>query len=157
MGQINDLEIEDLDQILAGEVLYMAIEGKHALQINAQSCNCSRVIIVMRDYTLLAEHRNNGEAGAICFKKMTSFDAKAYNLRISPPPSKKIQYVKTFFAPDGTVDGVKYRYGDYYLSLFASEYELIVTKSICDLFEEDDTSIPEFDPSVLFDEPLQTI
>ncbi len=53
MGHINDLEIEDLDQVLAGEVLYMAIEGKYALQINAQSCDCSRVIIDITDESIL--------------------------------------------------------------------------------------------------------
>lgn len=45
---------------------------------------------------------------------------------------------------------IKFRYGERYLYIF-SGFELIVTKSIPDLMEEDDAPLPEVDDSSLFD------
>ncbi len=141
----------DLDKTLAGDVLYLAIEGKGADQINQQSCDCNQLIIVMKDHILSLEHQKHGELGAIGIKKITSFSKDTYNLQVVAQSDKPFRFVKVLYHDDRTIDGIKYRYGDRYLFIFSSEYNLIITKSIMDLTEEDDTPIPESDPSVLFE------
>ncbi len=146
-----NLMIDDLEKSLAGEVLYMAIEGEDAEQFNQQSCDCGEVLIVMKDRILTAEHENFGEGGEIGFDELMGFSEEIYNLRIIPAQGQKFEFVKVRYAEDGSVDGVKYRFGDRYVFIFASEHDLIVTKSVIDLFEEEDTPIPVSDPSVLFE------
>ena len=82
------------------------------------------------------------------------FSKEIYSLRISAPSDGIFRFVKVFYQENGAVDGIKYRFGDRYLFIFASEYNLIVTKSIMDLTEEDDTPVPIYDPSILFDNVL---
>lgn len=84
-------------------------------------------------------------------KTISSFSKEIYSLRISAPSDGIFRFVKVFYQENGAVDGIKYRFGDRYLFIFASEYNLIVTKSIMDLTEEDDTPVPIYDPSILFD------
>ncbi len=146
-----ELLIDDLEKSLAGEVAYMAIAQEDADQINRQSCDCFEVVIVMRDRILLAEHEHHGEDGAIGFDKISNFNENRYGLRVVAPPNGIFKFVKVLYSEDGSVDGIKYLFGDHYVFIFASEYNLIVTKSVVDLFEEDDTPIPVSDPSILFD------
>ena len=142
----------ELEARLADEVQYWAIQSADAWQLNAQSCDCTEVILVMQNSILLAKKGCGGdeEDGSIRFYACPSFDETAFDLRILPPENGKIRFVKICYYPDGTVDSVKYRYGERYLYLF-SGWELIVTKSIPDLLEEDDTPLPDVDTSILFD------
>lgn len=154
----NDLKAQaeitgaELEARLADEVLYWAIQSADAWQLNAQSCDCTEVLLVMQNSVLLAKKSSGGdeEDGCIRFYECPSFDETAFDLRIFPSENSKITFVKICYYPDGTVDSVKYRYGERYLYLF-SGCELIVTKSIPDLLEEDDTPLPDVDTSVLFD------
>ncbi len=144
----------DLEKVLSGDVLYMAIEKSGSEQLNQQSCDCNRLMIVMADKILGVEHEEHGEDGTIGFERISSFSKEIYSLRISAPSDGIFRFVKVFYQEDGAVDGIKYRFGDRYLFIFASEYNLIVTKSIMDLTEEDDTPVPIYDPSILFDNVL---
>ena len=108
----------------------------------------------MRDRILLAEHREHGRNGRILFRIIPSFDEKIYNLRVQPPNGSALTFVSMRSALDGSIKAVKYRFADRYVFLFASEFNLIVTKSVFDMFEEDDTPIPEWDDSVLIDRYL---
>lgn len=105
----------------------------------------------MRDRILLLVHEPNGEDGAIEFYKLSSFNEDKFCLRISAPPNGPFEFVKVLLTESGEIDGIKYRYGDHYVFISPSEYNLIVTKSVVDLFEEDDTPIPDTDPSILFE------
>ena len=142
---------KDFDKILAGKVLFMAIAKEDAEQFNQQSCDCTEVLIVMSDCVLLAKHVPNGEDGAISFAKLSFFDEEKYKLRVAAPLNGSFEFVKILYTEDGAVDGVKYHFGNRYVFIFASEYNLIVTKSVVDLFEEDDTPIPKRDSSILFE------
>ena len=143
----------DLEKTLSGDVLYVAVEKSGTEQFNQQSCDCNRLMIVMADKILSVEHEEHGEDGTIGFERVSSFSKELYSLRISAPSEGAFRFVKVFYQEDGAVDGIKYRFGDRYFFIFASEYNLIVTKSIMDLTEEDDTPVPIYDPSILFDKP----
>ena len=151
MPHQHDLLIDKIEKHIGGNVIYMAVAEEDAYQFNSQSCDCSKLIIVMTDRILSAVHVKKGEDGAIGFEESTSFNEKKYNLRIVAPPNGKFEFMKAFFDEDGATTGIKYRYGDRYVFVFASELNLIVTKSMVDLFEEEDTPLPMFDTSVLFE------
>ena len=146
-----DLLTDDLDKNLAGEVLYMAIAKDDAYQFNQQSCDCQEVIIAMQDQIFVATHESNGELGAIGLDRINGFNGDRYSLRITPPADGSFSFVKVLYHDNGAVDCIKYHYGDRYLFIFSSEDNLIVTKSLPDLTEEDDTPIPQFEDSVLFE------
>ena len=50
---------------------------------------------------------------------------------------------KKLFKEDGSLDAVRFKFKDVYLFIFASEYNLILTKSKCDIFEDQPIVFPE--------------
>ena len=59
--------------------------------------------------------------------------------------------MKVLYGEDGALDGIKFRFGDRYLFIFADEHNLIVTKSVVDLSFEDVPAVPWNEDSVLFE------
>lgn len=143
---------DDLDRVLKGDVLYMVLHRDDVFQFNEQSCDCSEVIIVMADRILVAVHDKSGEDGAIMFSKRAEFKEEFNCFRVIPRQGSVFKYLKVRYDQGGAVDGVKYQFGDRYIFITATEDGLIVTKSMYDLFEEDDTPMPDWDTSVLFEE-----
>ncbi len=143
---------DDLDRALKGDVLYMVLHRDDVFQFNEQSCDCSEVIIVMADRILIAMHDKSGEDGAIRFAKRSQFKEELNCFRVIPRQGAAFKYLKVRYDQGGAVDGVKYQFGDRYIFITATEDGLIVTKSMYDLFEEDDTPMPDWDTSVLFEE-----
>lgn len=76
--------------------------------------------------------------------------SKQYDLRIASPSDGLFRFMKVVYHEDGTLDAIKYRYGNRYLFIFADEYNLIVTKSINDLTNDEDGTILD-DQSILFE------
>lgn len=146
-----DLLIDDLDKALAGEVLYIAIPEEDSEQLNQQSCDCYELVIVMRDRILWATHEENGESGAIGLDHLSLFNEELYNLRVNAPPDGPFEFMKVLYGEDGALDGIKFRFGDRYLFIFADEHNLIVTKSVVDLSFEDVPAVPWNEDSVLFE------
>ena len=156
MGKVNGNELKDitgaeLENRLSGELQYMAIRSSDATQYNRQSCDCTSVALVYKDYILLAQRTENGEdEPPIRICEVADCDIAEYDCRILPPSEGTIKFIKVAYYPDGSVDAIKFHYGERYLYIF-SGFELIVTKSIPDLMEEDDTPLPEVEDSSLFD------
>ena len=150
-NEFKDVTGADLEKRLSGELRYMAIRSSDATQYNRQSCDCSSVALVYKDYILLAQRtEDEKDEPPIRIWEIVDYDIVEYDCRILPPSEGKIKFVKVAYYPDGSVDAIKFRYGERYLYIF-SGFELIVTKSIMDLMEEDDTPMPEVDDSSLFD------
>ena len=86
----------DLEKVLSGDVLYMAIEKSGSEQLNQQSCDCNRLMIVKADKILGVEHEEHGEDGTIGFERISSFSKEIYSLRISAPSDGIFRFVKVF-------------------------------------------------------------
>ena len=140
----------ELTRFLEGKVLYMAISKADAMCFNYMSCDCHEVMIVMEDRIIHAKHRENGEYGAIKFSNLSSFDESKYALKIAAPSDGSFRFDEVRYK-DGNLDGVRYRFGDRYVFLFPSDWNLIVTKSMISLFGDDDDPIPYEDTSILFE------
>ncbi len=139
------------DDLLSGDVLYMAIAEDGAEQYTPQSCDCLDVIIVMRDHILHVTYHKQGENGAIEYARIADVQNEKYNLRINAPSNGNFTFIKVLLQEDGTIECMKYHFGDRYLFIFANEFNLVVTKSIPDLTWEDNSPIPDVDDSVLFE------
>ncbi len=49
-----------VEELLSGKVLYMAVSSKDAVQYNDQSCDCTELIIVTNERTLIVTHDADG-------------------------------------------------------------------------------------------------
>ena len=146
-----DLLIDDLDKNLQGEILEIRISDD-MYQYNNQSCDVSEAMLVYKDKFIRISHEEADDIGAIGFERWTAFNPRMYRYVVKPKTGKPIQFIKIFYEDDGSIAGLKMRIDDRYLFVFVSEHDLIITKSSFDLLEEDeDTHIPYYDDSVLFE------
>ena len=114
-----------------------------------------KIFRLVKFRTMTNERDANGELlpdeDEIAVRCVKSYDEERFCHIVRPKQGETIRFVKLNHYPNGHVQEIKYKFGDGYLFLFADEHDLILTKSVCDLFEEDDTPIPVRDPSVLFE------
>ena len=129
----------DFVKKLEGQVVYMAIAEVGSEQYNLQSCDCDEVVIVMSDRILLAKHEKFGEEGTVVFDVLSDFNKEKYNLRINPPADGLFEFKKVLYFEDGSIDCIKYRFGDRFLFIFSTWSNLVVTKSLIDLSGDEDT------------------
>ncbi len=130
-------------------VQYIAIDSYTAQQLNRQSCDCDSCVIVFSKTNILVSSKKKDDFGIIILEEIPEFNMERFNLLVKPKGKEEIKYIKTVCNSDGTIDAIKFQYGESYLFVFADEYNLIVTKSVSDL-TEDDWNFPDVDPSILF-------
>ena len=130
-----------LEELLTGEVKYFAVRKNNAFCFTVGTCDCDELIMVMDDRMVLLKHKECGEDGTIIGDIVTSFDENEYSLIEYPENGTKITFEKLLIShddplyTDGTFYGIKYRYGDGYLFVYCSEYNLIILK--CNYDNED--------------------
>ena len=97
-NEFNDLTGADLETRLSGELQYVAIRNSDATQYNRQSCDCSSVALVYKDYILLVQRTENGEEEPpIRISELVDFDIAEYDCRILPPNNGTIKFVKVAY------------------------------------------------------------
>lgn len=143
------ITINDLQKIFSEEMEYILFSNNDSLwKANLQSCDCDSVLIKMknRNELICLECEN----GILTLKETLSYDSDLFNLMHTPPKEAHISFVCAKYNDNG-VEGLKFKYCDRYLYFFAEEDGwLIITISMWDIFEEDDTPIPDFDNSDLY-------
>lgn len=117
--------------------------------INSQSCDCSAIIVDYGNKLEMYEHREHIEDGAIAIKCIDSFDRSLFSLQVELENEFFI-LDKKLFKEDGSLDAVRFKFKDVYLFLFASEYNLILTKSKWDIFEDHPMPFPETEAVLSF-------
>ena len=95
------------------------------------------------------EHREHIEDGAISIICIDSFDKSLFSRKVVLDNEFFITD-KKLFKEDGSLDAVRFKFKDVYLFIFASEYNLILTKSKWDLFEDQPTPFPETEAVLSF-------
>ena len=145
--------LDDLQQIFSGEMEYVLFLNNGSLwKVNPQSCDCDNVLIKMknRDALICLEC----EKGVLALKEVRSFDSDTFNLKHTPPEDAHISFVSAQFNENG-VEGLKFKYRDRFMYFFAEEDGwLIITICQWDIFEEDDTPMPDYDDSDLYFERI---
>ena len=142
------IPMNDLQQIFSREIQdVLFLNNDSFWKVNSQSCDCDSALIKMKDCDALIYLEC--EDGVLVLKEVQSFDLDTFNLKHTPPEDTHISFVSAQFNEKG-IEGLKFKYGDRYIFFFAEEDWLIITISRCDIFEEDDTPIPDYDDSNLF-------
>ena len=95
----NSIEKSSFLSTLNNEVRFIAVDKTGAEQYNAQSCDCDRCVIVMKERLILAEAKMNGGDGMVSLKEILFFDEELFSLRIEPKQEKRIGFVKTVPSP----------------------------------------------------------
>lgn len=123
----------NLEEELQGEIAAIHIVTDGFEGISHQSCDFLEAIIEYADRMYCFEHEENGEMGAINIGVVSSLNAEHQYLTVKPAIEESIRFEKVFYEENGDVGGIVYRWGDTWLFVFTSEYNLILTRSSFDL------------------------
>jgi len=147
------IQTDDLEKYLAGVVEEVRISDSFLWLVNEQSCDCFAVILKINNRMIYVKHidRQNSNDMTMAFYTISGYDPELFRHVVKSKVGETIIFQKLLYSDDGGVDGLKFRCDKRYFFIFASENNLIITKSIVDLAEEDDfEELPDYDDSVLF-------
>ena len=129
--------------------LYISDKGFD--MVTAQSCDCEKISLKSGESSYLISHRIKDGDGYIEIKSIDGFNIEdfAYKVHLGEATYKfdKIQTLD-----NGLIDGIRFRSEKSFLFVFALEYNLVLTQTTYDLFDEIDTDFPSEE-----DEPLLQI
>ena len=138
------LSINDLHQIFSGGIEYILFLNDDGLwKVSPRCCDCDSILLKTRnsDRLICIECEN----GALVFKEASPISLCKYNLKHTPPENTQIPFVSAESNEHG-FDGIKFKYCDGYLFIFADEDGwLTITISKWDIFEEDTSPMPDYD------------
>ena len=75
----------------------------------------------------------------VVYMAIAEVGSEQYNLRNNPPADGLFEFKKVLYFEDGSIDCIKYRFGDRFLFIFSTWSNLVVTKSLIDLSGDEDT------------------
>lgn len=140
------LPSDDLQETFGNKILSFAIDSESSRWIETYCCECQEILIQTEKQKFLLEHAHYGEDGAILVGEPMSLNKENFKLRVLSEENSPIIFDKAQYREDGTLEALRFCYGDSYLFVFADEDELILTKGT----NEDD----EFEPRVKDDDIL---
>ena len=133
-------ELKDI--FYESEIKNIYISNYDYWHITTQSCDCQKIIVDTGDKFVLFEHQKFEDNGCIIFDLVEDFDKNEFIYKVDFG-KEQYTYNEARCFDNGFVDGIKFVCNDVYLFIFASEYNLIFTKTRDDLFD---------DESVLFED-----
>jgi hypothetical protein len=145
-----DLFIDNLDKNLQGYVEEILIADDDMFwAVNAQSCDANAALLKINGKIVYIVH----DGDTIGFDEISEYNPDFYCHVIKPSQGKSIVFRKVLRNEDGVIEGLEFGWGERYLFIFASEDNIIITKSIINLYNDITwDEIPDFDDSVLFAE-----
>ncbi len=120
-----------MDTVIQG--IYVSKED--FLQINFQSCDCSALIFDFGGTLKTFRHERCKGRGCMAVEDVDDFDRTRFSIGVDLTDTRFV-FDGTLLNEYGLLDGVRFRFEDTYLFLFADENNLILTKSRCDLFDD---------------------
>lgn len=154
----NILTYDQLIPYLKSGVEHISVSKDGAMPMTYQSCDFYKGIIQTKDAIIAVHHQPAGnEEGTFVFAHISAFTQKAYPWIVRSTPEEPIVFLNRILPDEGLMEGIRFRYGMRYLFIFASEKNLILTKSIIDLETLIPVSeMPHVDDSVLFNDIYQS-
>lgn len=113
--------------------IYISSEG--FWHITCQSCDCQKIIVDTGEKLFLFKYQKFEDAGCITFDEISDFDKKEFIYKVDLE-NEKYKYSEISYFDNGFVNAVKFVGENVYLFIFSSEYNLILTKSKDDMFDE---------------------
>ena len=129
--------------------LYISDKGFD--MVTAQSCDCEKILLKSGESSYLISHRSKDGDGYIEIKSIDDFDLKDFTYKVHLGDAA-YKFDKIQVLDNGHIDGIRFRSENVFIFIFALEYNLVLTLSTYDLFDEIDTDLPSEE-----DEPLLQI
>ena len=129
--------------------LYISDKGFD--MVTAQSCDCEEILLKSGESSYLISHRSKDGDGYIEIKSIDDFNLKDFTYKVYlGDATYKVDKIQTL--DNGYIDGIRLRSENVFMFIFALEYNLVLTQTTYDLFDEIDTDLPSKE-----DEPLLRI
>ena len=127
------------------------ISDKFCDQVTRQSCDCEEILLKSGESSYLISHRIKDGDGYIEIKSTDDFNLEDFTYKVHlGEATYKFDKIQTL--DNGLIDGIRFRSEKSFLFVFALEYNLVLTQTTYDLFDEIDTDFPSEE-----DEPLLQI
>ena len=127
---------------MVGNIVNVYISNFDFAPMTSQSCDCSALVIDLGYKLILVEHDKYKDLGCIRYKEIAGFDKSIFSICVVLNEDL-FSFDKVLYHDNGVIDAIRYRSKDTFMFIFASEYELILTKSKYDLFEDGKMEFPE--------------
>ncbi len=127
--------VKKLPDILSKiDALY--ISDKFIDVVSEQSCDCDELVIKNGDfYIKLTSHAINEEDGYIAFETLEYFNENTYPYEVVLTNTDFV-FDRLQFISNNYVEGIRFKYKEEYLFIFALDTNLVITKSKADLFDD---------------------
>lgn len=142
-----DIFWDNPESVLQGDLKAIYVDDEGFFGISKQSSDFEKAIIEYADKKFAIQHEFCGETGKIDIEELSSFDREAYKRVIRPQDGESICFTKITFS-ENRVDSIAYRWGNTWLFIFADEYNLILTRSNCDLSNPDSPQVDYIMPQL---------
>ncbi len=132
-----------------GELLEVLISNKFCDQLTYGSCDTDDCVLVYADKKIRVTNINlDKDTGGFEFKRVESPDRTLFSYVIRPDENEHIVFKKFYYDSDNHLRALKFKWDELYFTVFTTWGNLIITKSIVDLTEEDEyDELPDEDPS----------
>ena len=145
---------------LCDGIQYLTIASTEGICLNDQSCDCHEAILCTTQGFLLLRHGKvdcydeEEGPGRIFLFAIDNYQTDYFDWKDIPTQAGTNQIKKIHYDKNGMLTEMKFLYGDRFLYVFSSDEELIVTKSLNELFDDEwvegETIVYEREDSVLF-------
>ena len=119
----------------------ICISDKFCDLVTAQSCDCKEILLKSGDLSYLISHRVEGDEGYIEIKCEDDFNSENFTYAVDLT-DLEFYFDRIQALDSGRIEGVRFRSKKMFLFIFALEYNLVLTQTTYDLFDETETDIP---------------
>jgi hypothetical protein len=127
------------------------ISNKLCDLVTHQSCDCKEILIKTGDLFYLVSHQFKDDDGYIKIKCVDGFDPENFT-HVVKLAEEDFYFDKIQNGDTGYIAGIRFRSENLFLFIFSLEYNLVLTQTTYDLFNEIQMDIPQEN-----DEPLLQI
>ena len=129
-----------------GKIDSVYISESFFQMMNEQSCDCDEIVLGCNGKHFALTNHASADTYSIDIRPI-EFDKESYLFQVDLP-NGGLRFDKTLANDNGTIEGIRFKTDDDFWFVFSLEYNLVLTKSKYDLFEEIEMDIQD-DESVL--------
>ena len=118
------------------------ISEKFFEMVTEQSCDCDQIVIKNGEKSILLTSHTSGEDGYIEIDTVADYEQSRFPYEVDIS-KENFKFDKFCFLENGLIEGIRFCADGVFLFVFASEHNLVLTKSRYDLFEEIEMLLPE--------------
>ena len=130
---MNDIQtIEKIDALYISDGFFQ--------RINRQSCDCDEIVIKCSEQYFALTNRSSEENPSVDVRPIGIFEKERYPIQVDLQ-NRVFGFDRVLLNGQGAIDGIRFKSDDVFLFVFSLAYNLVLTMSKYDLFEELETEI----------------